>query len=310
MNRLLYILLVLLLFVSCREDNEQTIPEGFQPEVMLGMTPVKDQGNSDLCWVFAMLATIESEHIGRGDSVNLSTDFVARMWIAEQALQRYRSAGEKEISMRGMSPMTLTLLRRYGAMPYDSYYSREPVNYRVLVRRVEQTVDMALLRHKSEEQCRKEVDELLDENIGFMPRLVFMYGCQYTFLEFAHSVYEKGEYQSLTNLKDYPYGEEIVLPFADNHYHCKALNVPSDSLIVRIEQSLADGHPVMWEGGDNDDHAACVIGMGRDRCGNEYFVAKNSWGSDNETQGMLYLSKPYVASHTAVVVVKDRFVLN
>lgn len=35
----------------------------FTNEVMLRYSPVKDQGISPLCWMYAMLATIETEHI-------------------------------------------------------------------------------------------------------------------------------------------------------------------------------------------------------------------------------------------------------
>ena len=43
------------------------------------MTPVKNQGKSELCWAYAMLATIETEHLLRGDSVNLSPQYLGRM---------------------------------------------------------------------------------------------------------------------------------------------------------------------------------------------------------------------------------------
>ena len=51
----------------------------FTNELLLPMTPVKDQGNTEFCWAYAMLATIETEHILRGDSVNLSPQYLGRM---------------------------------------------------------------------------------------------------------------------------------------------------------------------------------------------------------------------------------------
>ena len=33
---------------------------------LISTTPVKDQGNSELCWAYGMLTTIESEHIMKG----------------------------------------------------------------------------------------------------------------------------------------------------------------------------------------------------------------------------------------------------
>jgi bleomycin hydrolase len=54
-------------------------PVSLQTEVMLPYTPVKNQGASQTCWIYAMLAAIETEHIGRGDSVHLSVAFLEQM---------------------------------------------------------------------------------------------------------------------------------------------------------------------------------------------------------------------------------------
>ncbi len=302
MKRYFIITLVGLLLFSCSKKAEDTVPEGFESEVMLGMTPIKDQGKSDLCWVYAMLATIETEHLMRGDSVNLSVDYTARMFLQEQAMEYFHSKGEKAISQRGMGPMTIDLLMKYGAMPHDSYYPRKTINYKVLQRKITNTVDLALSHREDEAQCLKDVQHLLDEEIGFLPKFVFMFGVKYTFLEFAHSVCLRDEYESLTSLGDYPYGEKIRLPFADNHYDCEAMNIEPDTLVATIENALRNEHPVLWEGGPNDNHAVAIIGMGKSKSGKEYFVAKNSWGDDNPTKGLLYISKDYVKNHTSVVV--------
>ena len=55
-NRVLLFCILLLLF-SCN-DNSNDRDLSFKVEVMNKITPVKDQGNSSLCWAYAMLATI------------------------------------------------------------------------------------------------------------------------------------------------------------------------------------------------------------------------------------------------------------
>lgn len=298
------LLFVFVLLVYCKEESQNTVPKGFKSEVMLRVTPIKDQGRSPLCWIYAMLATIETEHLGQGDSVNLSVDYISRMFLEEQAMKRFRTKGRHDINMRGMAPMAIDLLQRYGAMPYDSYYSCRPINYNVISRKIEKTVDMCLANKYDSVRCLNEVRYQLNANIGYMPRMVFMFGVQYTFLEFAHSVCLRNEYESLTSLASEKMNTVIRLPFADNHYDCTALNIPADSLIKRMEHSLRNGHPVLWEGGPNDNHAVAVIGMGNDSDGTEYFVAKNSWGIDNPTRGLLYIRKDYAKNHTSVIVAK------
>src|SRR3712207_705519 len=88
------ILLVLIIIFSCRNSNtRQSLPEGFKVDTILKTTPIKDQGKSELCWAFAMLATIETEHIMQGDSVNLSVDYVGRCYLRDLALQYFRTKG-------------------------------------------------------------------------------------------------------------------------------------------------------------------------------------------------------------------------
>lgn len=83
-------------------------------EVMAPMTPVKDQGKRELCWAYAMLATIESEHLLRGDSVNLSAVYVGRMFDGYA-----RERGMKPKNQRAMGQTLLNMIDRYGVVPYD-----------------------------------------------------------------------------------------------------------------------------------------------------------------------------------------------
>src|SRR3712207_7161582 len=92
---------------------------------MLKTTPVKNQCISVLCWPYAMLATIETEHLMQGDSVNLSADYVARMYLEEQARRSFIGRGQPAISLRGTAPMLLRLIHTHGLAPYDSYHATE-----------------------------------------------------------------------------------------------------------------------------------------------------------------------------------------
>ena len=80
MNRIILMLVALAMLGSCTSKGERkTRAKSPTIDLLLKTTPVKDQGKSSLCWVFAMLATIETEHLMRGDAVNLSTAYVSRM---------------------------------------------------------------------------------------------------------------------------------------------------------------------------------------------------------------------------------------
>lgn len=100
MRNVLFLLLVAIL-TACQQTPQHT----FTNELLLPMTPVKDQGKSELCWAYAMLATIETEHLVRGDSVNLSPQYLGRML--------------KRKNQRAMCQTALNLLQRYGVVGFD-----------------------------------------------------------------------------------------------------------------------------------------------------------------------------------------------
>ena len=304
----------------------------FCTEVMLKTTPFKDQGNSPLCWVYAMLATIETEHLMQGDSVNLSPDYVARMWLTEQARFSYLSKGKHTISMRGMASMTLNMIQRYGLEPYDAYPNYNDVNYNVMARTATQIARAAT----SFNILDNRLADALNHNIGYLPLTLFMFGVEYTPLEFAHSVCLPGEYEALTSFSHHPFNQKFVLETPDNQLHDSFMNVPLDSMMNRIEQSLRNGHPVCWEGDisepgfntaagcatlDNesmpitqqqrqrafetlqttDDHCMELCGIAHDIKGDKYFIAKNSWGKTRPYSGFIYLSFNYVRAKTIAV---------
>lgn len=278
------------------------IPDGFTADVMLKYTPVKDQGRSELCWVYAMLATIETEHLMMGDSVDLSADYLGRMYLEEQAREAFLSKGEKRISLRGVAPMTLELLERYGAVRYDTFEHRGGIDFITLVRKTEQYIQASIKKGYSEAKFMEGLRRHLDEETDFVPRLVFMEGAQYKKVEFAHSVCLKKEYHTFMCNPDKQYNVLQDPELTDNHYRCKAMNIPPKNLVEKVKAELQSGHPVMWEGGPNDNHAVAIIGMGKDEAGNLWFVAKNSWGATKETAGMMYIPETYIENRTALIV--------
>lgn len=55
-----------------------------------------------------------------------------------------------------------------------------------------------------------------------------------------------------------------------------------------------------WE--TTDDHGMLIYGTAKDQTGNEYFLVKNSWGTDSKYEGIWYASKPFVRYKTMNIV--------
>lgn len=242
---LLTLLASSLLLTGCKRSSWQD-NHRYPHEVQLPMTPVKNQGNTELCWAYAMLATIETEHLLRGDSVNLSPVYLGRM------LPTYISSffpHSSKNTQRAMCQTALNLLQRYGIVGYD-----------VLP------------------------DDATDELST--PRWVFLLGARYTPLEFAHSVCAPNEYISLTTVADSPYYQKIIVPIADNWEQNRLLNVPKDTLRRRVNRALRHRHPVCFE---SERHAMCIVGMARDENRHAYYILKNSWGTNQPHEGLVYM---------------------
>ena len=332
MKKSIFIFLTCFVLISCGQQRSKiSFPEEkFTVDLRLPTTPVKDQGSSSLCWVYGMLATLETEHIIRGDSVNLSPDFVARMYLSEQVNQRRflphkMIQKEQDITTRGMSTMALDLIQTYGLQHYDAYHRRLNMDYNVLCRKLDYGND---------------TEKLLDKYIGPLPNQVFMLGALYTPLEFAHSVCTDDEYIAFTSFTHHPYGQRFPLEVPDNYFHNTFLNVPLDTMMNRIVQSLRAGHPVCWEGDTSepgflfgegyavlknekkkvtaerrqasfevrrttDDHVMEIVGLAHDQHGRRFFLCKNSWGTDNRYGGFIFLSENYVRMKTIAVVLRN-----
>lgn len=331
----LFLMLSFLLLACTDHSEEGSNRKAFHNEVVLKTTPVKDQGRGPLCWLYAMLATIETERLQKGDSVNLSPDYPARLWLQDQARTYYLTRGMAKVSMRGMATTALRLTERYGMEPYDSYHPFEGVSYNSLTR-------MAMLTAKASPSLNKlnqRIGDNLDRTIGFLPPSLFMLGIGYTPQQFAESVYLKGDYAALTSFTHHPFGSSFVLESPDNCLQDTFYNMPIDRMMAVVINSLRRGHPVCWEGDvsepgfsfskgvailpdedhkvtqqerqraferfqTTDDHCMELCGLARDRDGRRFFIAKSSWGTDNPYGGFMYLSDNYVRLKTIAVVVK------
>jgi len=243
-------MVVALLLTGCANRP----PKVFVHDVLLPMTPVKNQGKSELCWAYAMLATIETEHILRGDSVNLSPVYVGRKLEDYKTINYPLSTINSQLSTlnsnhRAMCQTALNMISRHGIVGYD-------------VMPDDATPDLPL------------------------PKWVFMLGAKYTPQEFAHSVCAPDEYLSLTCWPDSPYYQKVDVPVPDNWEHNRLLNVPLDTLKAHVDRALHHRHPVCWE---SRGHAMEVVGMAHDEQQRHYYVMKNSWGSDDPYKGLVYM---------------------
>lgn len=235
---------MLLVFVSCRGRHEQLVSEpDMTVDVMLPTTPIKDQGRTSLCWIYTMLATIETDCLAKGDSVNLSPMWLARKSMEEQVMQAYLVGSN--INMRGTLMEAMRLYNRYGIVGFDAAPPRKSMQVSRELTRMAKTM---AAQQRGLEALNDAAEDVLDREVGPMPRYVFMLGMEYTPLEFAHSCALPGEWQAYTSFTHHPYGEPFCIELKDNRQRHEVMNVPLDTLYNMVVSSLKHRHPVAWEG--------------------------------------------------------------
>lgn len=254
------------LLTGCQRKSVN--PDDLEFDVLLPCTPVKNQGRSETCWAYAMLATIETEHLLRGDSVNLSAVYVRRMLPEYRKSVNGKSVNGNSVNSRAMCQTLLNMAAIYGLALYDAL-----------------------------------PDDAVDELPT--PRMVFMLGAQYTPQELAHSVCAPGEYVSLTCVADSPYYRKVCVPTADNWERNRMLNIPADSLRSHVDRALLRRHPVCWE---SAGHAMAIVGKAHDKSGRQYYIMKNSWSSRHGDGGFDYMpADEAVDKAVAVYMTRDAY---
>ena len=73
--------------------------------------------------------------------------------------------------------------------------------------------------------------------------------------------------------------------------------LPEITVTQEMRQEAYDN----WE--TTDDHGMVIYGIATDQNGKEYFMVKNSWGTDYKYKGVWYASKTFVAYKTMNILI-------
>lgn len=70
---------------------------------------------------------------------------------------------------------------------------------------------------------------------------------------------------------------------------------------ITVTQEMRQEAYDNWE--TTDDHGMLIYGIAKDQNGKEYFIVKNSWGTDYKYNGVWYASKAFVAYKTMNILI-------
>lgn len=215
---------------------------------ILATTPVKDQGKSESCWIYAYLACIETERTEQyGDSLNLSPQWLERAFLKEQARQSYLTQGQWQVNMRNVGPEAERLLQDYGMVTYGNFCPKN-MNTRVVARDIYNKVKLAVNAKTGLSRLEANVEESLPHLPHNLREGFYLYGMHYTPQQFAQSILYGVRFRWLTSYTHHPYGSQFVLEIPDNRSHHTFNNVTIKQFLKAALQALRHRHPVYWEG--------------------------------------------------------------
>lgn len=273
MIKRLFFCLLIISFVACQKRPKVE----FTDEVRLPMTPIKNQGHTDLCWSYAMLATIETEHIARGDSVHLSPAYIERV--------------VRRKHLRAMGSTLLNIIGRYGIVGYDAYpdssYHRLPQP---------KWVFMLGARYTPQEFAHSVCAP--GEYISLSSDERYPYG-QEVVLDLPDN-WEKNKFLNIPKDSLLAHVERAI-----RNRHAVCWEGDTDEYGFSFEEGIADSH---FDGKPTDNHCMAIIGIARDPHGRLFFIMKNSWGENNPYGGLMYMSAEYLRDKTvAVYMTKEAY---
>ena len=121
MKKLLSIILIVL-FVSTLYSQEEKDVHEFTMLHQVKTTPVKNQGRSGTCWVFATTSFVETELLRLGfDEIDLSEMFTVRHKLLPMAEKYIRYHGTSNFGEGGQAHDLLNVVSKFGFVPEDVY---------------------------------------------------------------------------------------------------------------------------------------------------------------------------------------------
>ena len=245
------------------DDNGVVIPDStgfkFTDVVVVKTTPVRDQNQSGTCWCFSGDTFLESEIIGsQNREIDLSEMYTVRMCYEEKALRFIRMYGQVNFSEGGGLLDVPYIIRKYGAMPEEAYpgmnYGEDSHDHSEMVAALTAYLKSVYRGKKLSTAWFEGFKGILDAYFGKVPETFTYNGKTYTPQSYAESLnLYLDNYAALTSFTHHPFYQPFVLEVPDNWLFGLYMNVQLDELKAVIDNSLNNGHAVLWAADVSED---------------------------------------------------------
>jgi len=318
-------------------------PTDFKITKTIPHTLIKNQYRSNTCWAFAGISFLESEIIRKhNQEIDLSEMYIIKNAFLNKADRYVRMHGNVNFSGAGEFNDVIDIVRDYGIVPETAFSARQE-NMTYMHGEMDEVLKAyvdAIIKNKSDRLSNvwnEGFNMLLNVYLG-SAQSTFTYKDQQfnaeSFAKYLSIIAD--DYILVTSFVHHPYYKPFILEVPDNWSNGSYYNLKIEDLIEITDYSINNGYSVLWVGDiseaefsweqgvaycsdkeinekkrqiafDNyettDDHGMHIVGLAKDKNGEEFYYAKNSWGTTNLSNGYIYLSKDYFRYKTISLMV-------
>jgi len=233
-------------------------PRAAAESYVLPITAPLDQGDSDLCWVYATLSMLETNYMTRhpGAHVEFSRAALQRDSIADR-FRRLANGESGEPSMGGLAVEAIELIRQNGLLDRGDFHDVKDVDPLIA------SLKDALAERAEPLRKEREIDDALARTLGAKPEITHLEGRPVSPGALGSAVLAGEAWTEFDLSRD---GAQGWGPSHDPDARAdtRVRYVTLDTLIGLIHSSLARREAVVI---GTDDHAMLVYGADYDRDG-------------------------------------------
>ena len=245
------------------DDEGVVVPDStgfkFTDVVVVKTSPVTDQNQSGTCWCFSGDTFLESEIMNaQNRNVNISEMYTVRMCYEEKAMRYIRMYGQVNFSEGGGLLDVPYIIGKYGAMPEEAYpglqYGEDSHDHSELVSVLSSYLKGVYRGKKLSTAWFEGFKGILDAYFGPVPETFTYNGKTYTPQSYAESLnLDLNNYTAITSFSHHPFYKPFVLEVPDNWLFGLYNNVKLDEMKAIVDNSLKNGHAVLWAADVSED---------------------------------------------------------